>query len=44
MLWEVVTEVGFNVDDQAEDEIFWTQSPGGTYSAKLALSCNSWAA
>jgi hypothetical protein len=36
MLWEVVTKAGFNVDDQAEDEIIWMRSPGGTYSSKSA--------
>jgi hypothetical protein len=31
-----VTAAVLNADDQAEDDIFWTRSPGATYSAKSA--------
>jgi hypothetical protein len=36
MLWEIVTETGFDVEDQAEDEIVWRRSSNGTYTAKSA--------
>jgi hypothetical protein len=36
MLWEIVTETGFDVEDQAEDEIVGTRSPNGIYTAKSA--------
>jgi hypothetical protein len=31
-----VTENSFDVEDQAEDEIVWTRSPDGIYTAKSA--------
>jgi hypothetical protein len=36
LLWELVEAAGFNHHDQEADEIVWTRTSGGKYSAKSA--------
>jgi hypothetical protein len=36
MLWELVNEAGFDPQEEEEDEITWTRTTDGAYSAKSA--------
>jgi hypothetical protein len=38
LLWSMVDATGFNPSDPASDEIFWTRTTDGTYSAKSAYA------
>jgi agmatine/peptidylarginine deiminase len=36
LMWELVNEAGFYPQEEEEDEIVWTRTSDGAYSAKLA--------